>query len=295
LAGHLAALAETVQIAGDGTISICNAPPRCEHCPLADPTHIDRNHRAEASGGLPSKVEQLRDCLYARYFTRACAEATVASARNGAPDLGPVLQEVLAKVRACLPGAAADQSVDLARQPGYACVSGQASAHPLDGLQRTRIYFSVTAEGVPALLGGIFSVLNDFSVPFGFKCLRYPADYLRLDSALLYVSARHAALTEHLLPELLAGLRQDHLRDEVPLFTRRLRAGVGCADDPPDGRSFGLHRCELLAAALLRMPAAGVAAGEPDLAAVASHFAAAGIDPARPECGPFRLARRGDT
>jgi hypothetical protein len=37
------------------------------------------------------------------------------------------------------------------------------------------------------------------------------------------------------------------LRDSVPLFTKKLRNGVGLAEEPNTGESFGMHRCRLTA------------------------------------------------
>src|SRR5262249_49841937 len=40
------------------------------------------------------------------------------------------------------------------------------------------------------------------------------------------------------------------LKDAVPAFTRRIAGGLGFAEDPGTGESFGQHRCRLLAEAL---------------------------------------------
>ena len=46
----------------------------------------------------------------------------------------------------------------------------------------------------------------------------------------------------------------EHLRPDTPLFTKQLAPGLGFAEDPGDGGSFGMHRCRLLAEAIWREP-----------------------------------------
>ena len=54
-----------------------------------------------------------------------------------------------------------------------------------------------------------------------------------------------------LLPQLYQAV-SSHLRPTTPMFTKRLAPGLAVAEDPGDGRSFGQHRCELVAEGLSR-------------------------------------------
>ncbi|GAA4118012.1 hypothetical protein GCM10022415_16460 [Knoellia locipacati] len=91
----------------------------------------------------------------------------------------------------------------------------------------------------------------------------------------------------------LAGTCRDERRETVvaavagltegapPPLTERLADGVGWAQDPGDGRSFGEVRCETLVAAYRRVPDAGVGTGT-WLDLVAEEMRRGGLDPSRP-------------
>src|SRR5436305_14389954 len=56
-----------------------------------------------------------------------------------------------------------------------------------------------------------------------------------------------------LIVELLVDVYQavkDNLKPETPLFTKRLAAGLGFAEDPGNGESFGMSRCRIVAEGL---------------------------------------------
>jgi hypothetical protein len=68
----------------------------------------------------------------------------------------------------------------------------------------------------------------------------------------------------------------------VPLFTRELAPGLGLAEDPSGGLSFGQSRCRLVARGLWNGFTRGRTDREGRLAAVAEAFHEAGVDPAVP-------------
>lgn len=113
-----------------------------------------------------------------------------------------------------------------------------------------RIYFHTTFEGAQQLVREITTSFNDYRLPFLFKCLNHPDLFTRADSAVLYVSKFDVRLAHTLLQPILARLAP-HLRPAVPLFTQPLRPGVSFSEDPADGQSFGMSRCQLLAAGLI--------------------------------------------
>ena len=67
----------------------------------------------------------------------------------------------------------------------------------------------------------------------------------------------------------------------MPLFTKRLANGLGLAEDPSRGMSFGQHRCRLTAQALWRSFARGDADRNSRADSVASAFHREGLDPLR--------------
>jgi hypothetical protein len=168
-------------------------------------------------------------------------------------------------------------------QPGFYYVFGTAphDADPRGSL--LRLYWNVTPDGAPALVAELARALGRFGVPFIFKCLKHRALYPRADAGVLYVGRRH----HRLVCELAAGVHAKlggGLGSEVPLFTKPLAPGLGLAEDPGGGESFGMHRCRLVAEGV--WAARGDGPGQ-RLSSVERRFADAGLDPARPYLGPL--------
>jgi hypothetical protein len=134
-------------------------------------------------------------------------------------------------------------------QPGfYFCFSDVIPDH-YDEFQSLRFYFNVSARGAPVLLRELSSRLNRFQVPFRFKCPVAPALFDRLASSVLYVPFRYREIASRCLAQLLPVV-EEHLGEDVPLFTKRVHPGVGMAEDPGTQESFGRQRCELVARGL---------------------------------------------
>jgi len=144
-----------------------------------------------------------------------------------------------------------------------------------------RIYWNIGASSAPSLVHHVTSVLNKYRVPFLFKCLSAPELYGRKDAAVLYMSKRHYHQINNLLPLIYAPIAAD-MKDGVPGFTKVLAGGLGYADSPASGESFGISRCRVVAKGLL----AGVLAQEKTIAqfehAVNEQFRLADINPEKP-------------
>uniref|UniRef100_Q01SN0 Uncharacterized protein n=1 Tax=Solibacter usitatus (strain Ellin6076) TaxID=234267 RepID=Q01SN0_SOLUE len=110
-----------------------------------------------------------------------------------------------------------------------------------------RLYWNISQAGGPLLMAAITAEFNRFSVPFRFKCGQLPELYGRRDPAVLYIRRGYYPIAAQ-LAERIHGQLAEHLRDSVPLFTRRLARGLGLAEDP--GESFGRSRCAILAEAM---------------------------------------------
>lgn len=125
---------------------------------------------------------------------------------------------------------------------------------------------------VPVLLG----LLGDLGIEASLKCPPVDELYGRRDAMVVYLPRERAAQAEAELvvrvPELV-----DLLAPEVPPLTRPLLPGIGSAQDPGGGVSYGQLRCAQLAAL-----AAGTRADSP-ADQVVERLARLGIDPARPE------------
>lgn len=147
-----------------------------------------------------------------------------------------------------------------------------------------RMYWHVTRTGAPALVHHLTRALADEGVPHSVKVARGDPPVDRPDAAVLYVEEAFAD------GALRAGARTwacvgGQLRPGVPRLTLELAPGVGLAEDPGTGESFGQHRCAVVGAAL-EGPAGSGRAVEESAAAVLHGLEAAGIDPARPHLRP---------
>jgi lantibiotic biosynthesis protein len=164
-------------------------------------------------------------------------------------------------------------------QPGfYYRFSEAAEEESYSGV--IRAYWNIHREGAATLMSRLPPRLDAFHLPYRMKCMALASEFARTDAAVLYFSKRHAPL----FFELLLGLHgelEEALEDAVPLFTLRLAKGLGLAEDPTTGESFGQHRCRLVAEAAW----ASFLAGKTDLEAVLKEtrrrLAAAGVDPER--------------
>ena len=165
----------------------------------------------------------------------------------------------------------------LAVSPGYYIAVGDAAPAEAALKATVRVYLNVAADGAAPLVASLTSLLNQARVPFRLKVLDDPVNFTRCDAAVLFVPRAdfHAAapplrLAVHALRPWLGG--------GVPALTKRLRPGVGVAEDPRHaGESFGSHRCRLVALALVDAHERGLRASEARTNAVVQRFASAGV------------------
>lgn len=135
-------------------------------------------------------------------------------------------------------------------QAGYYHAFGATPASAAEEGDLARLYFNVGAEQVPTLLHLLTLGLNRYFIPFSLKCPVAPALYDRVDTLVLYPPRRYLPLVLDVLDEAVAMIAP-LLRPGEPLFTRRLLPGLGGADDPGTGESFGQSRCRLLSAGII--------------------------------------------
>jgi hypothetical protein len=86
-------------------------------------------------------------------------------------------------------------------------------------------------------------------VPFRFKCFIAEPQHDRSDGGVLYFPKEYFGIAAELLAEFVPGLI-DRLGESTPLFTKPVARGIGIAEDPSNGESFGQHRCRLIAEAV---------------------------------------------
>ncbi|KAA9345476.1 T3SS effector HopA1 family protein [Larkinella humicola] len=117
-----------------------------------------------------------------------------------------------------------------------------------------RFYFNLkpTKAAAACLVREIQNCFNLHEVPFILKFIGDPEKCDRADSSVLYTDHRYLNLVTVLLQNIYLELhRNSALRENVPLFTRQLAPGLGVAEEPDTGTSFGLDRSFQLADALI--------------------------------------------
>ncbi len=174
--------------------------------------------------------------------------------------------------------------------PGFYMAVGNLDLDaPDDGSQESggelvRFYWHVTPEGAAGLMRLCTEALNRAKVPFRLKVLNDPERYERCDAGVLYIRRGHYRRVASLLEEIYPSLYGEMQR-VVPAFTLMLAPGLGLAEDPGDGDSFGLHRCGLVADGLIRAYEEGAHSIEDRLRAVVDRFNEAGISLEQPYLG----------
>jgi Lanthionine synthetase C-like protein/HopA1 effector protein family len=148
-----------------------------------------------------------------------------------------------------------------------------------------RFYWHVTPEGAVALMRLCTQALNEAQIPFKLKALNDPQSYSRADAAVLYIRQAHYPQVAFLLENIHPRLRTK-LREAVPAFTKQLAPGLGLAEDPGEGDSFGLNRCGLVAEGLIRAYEAGSHPPGARLEAVADRFTEVGLSLDQPYLSP---------
>lgn len=167
------------------------------------------------------------------------------------------------------------------QQPGFYIVNGETPAPFGSDSRMTRIYWHIDENGAVPLVRAVSTLLNRYQIPFRFKTLSYSGVYTRADAAVLFFAARYYGVIAKLLPSIRAEVSRN-LRTSVPLLTKRLHDGVGLAEDPATGESFGMSRSQLLAQAIWDAYARGMQTEESRMQELAIQFQRAGLSLERP-------------
>ena len=133
--------------------------------------------------------------------------------------------------------------------PGFYYVFGETLGDDQDERDLLRFYWNVRVDGAIKLVSLLTSRLNRFQLPFRFKILNNPKAFIRRDAAILYLNKRFYHLAAQLLSDIHNQLI-DELNPDTPLFSKKLAHGLGLAEEPITGESFGQQRCRILAQAL---------------------------------------------
>lgn len=196
------------------------------------------------------------------------APGEFAAANGGVPSAGAPLHVLFARE-------------SRTQQPGFYVANGETPAPEGADSRMTRLYWHITEAGAVPLTAAITALLNRYQVPFRFKTLSYSGVYSRSDAAVLYFAARYYQIVSRILPAVIAVVK-DHLRPATPLLTWRVHDGVGLAEDPATGESFGMSRSRLVAQAIWDAYARGMQGEEARVLELSIQFERNGLSLERP-------------
>lgn len=161
-------------------------------------------------------------------------------------------------------------------QPGFYYAYGESVCDAPSAYEIVRYYFNVSCQGAPILIKHLTGRFNNFFVPFRLKCSNHIAGYARIDTAVLYVQAKHYRIVAEILLDLAPTL-ESILREDTPILTKRLTWGIAFAEEPATGESFGMNRSRLIAEALWSAFSDGKHSPAEKLAAVKGRFEEHGL------------------
>ena len=154
-----------------------------------------------------------------------------------------------------------------------------------DGTGVVRWYWNLSAEGAIRFLRQATMDLNRLDLPFKLKVLSDPARYVRCDAAVLYVRQPDCNAVSEALRSVYIEVASS-LKPSTPALTKQVAPGVGVAEDPGHGTSFGLHRCGVLAEGIIRAHENGRHALSDRLDAIDESFIVEGLSLDRPYLNP---------
>lgn len=173
----------------------------------------------------------------------------------------------------------------LNRLPGFYLALSDAPWPPDPGEPTLRLYWNLPAQGAVPFMTAATSRLNAAGIVFRLKIVNDPTRFGRCDAAILYLRKSDCPAALRVVERLYARIAP-HLRELTPSLTKHLAPGLGLAEDPGGGESFGMHRCRLLAQGLLRGFERKASSTGERLAVVAAQFHERGLDPELPFLNP---------
>ncbi|MCS7466665.1 T3SS effector HopA1 family protein [Stieleria sp. ICT_E10.1] len=142
---------------------------------------------------------------------------------------------------------------------------------------QVRFYFHCDQHSVFDVITALTLCLNRSLVPFRIKCLNHPRLFGRRDALVLYVEKPHVDFVIRCVNDLV-DQSAFRLSPGIPLFTKAIRPGIGIAEDPGDGQSFGQNVSRLLAESLINADASNDLHAPKVLEHIETHFRCAGIE-----------------
>jgi hypothetical protein len=165
--------------------------------------------------------------------------------------------------------------------PGFYVAMGDKELVGENSQALVRVYWNLTAEGSIRFMRNATLTLNRAELPFKIKAVNDAARFTRRDAVVLYIRKadyQHVSeLMERIYPQVVRSLKKGE-----PAFTKQLAMGVGLAEDPGQGESFGAHRCRILAEGLIRAREQRRTSVQEKLKVIKDCFEENGIDLSKP-------------
>ena len=138
-------------------------------------------------------------------------------------------------------------------EPGYYIAVGDAGS--IDDLELPKhepivLYLNFGSQGALPLMHGVTTKLNKIAIPFHFKVLYRPEDYVCSDTATLsFIKSDYTRLLG--IIQTLYQKHRDYFKPETPLFTKYLAPGLSIAERPAIDLNLARHRFGIIAEALI--------------------------------------------
>jgi class II lanthipeptide synthase len=169
--------------------------------------------------------------------------------------------------------------------PGFHLVLGDESFDTPNGDPIIRFYWHLMPEGAVPFIAEVTRSLNSAQLPFQAKVLSDPSMFSRCDAGVLYLRRRDFDAAAPMVAEVHRRLHPA-LRPTTPALTKRLAPGLGFAEQPSMGESYGLSRCGALGRGLIRAQEQGTTRRGDRLSAVVESLADERIDLETPFLNP---------
>ncbi|MEU8007099.1 lanthionine synthetase LanC family protein [Catellatospora sp. NPDC049111] len=161
--------------------------------------------------------------------------------------------------------------------PGFYLALGDTELKQDEPSGILRLYWNLTASGAVGFMERTTRALNRAELPFALKAIDDATQYRRCDAVVLYLRKDDFRQASAILQRVHRAL-ETSMRPATPALTKRIAAGVGVAESPPSGLSFGMSRCRALAEAMLRAHETGRISIDDRLRSVAECFIEDGFD-----------------
>jgi hypothetical protein len=169
--------------------------------------------------------------------------------------------------------------------PGFYLAMGNMALSMDETGPFVRWYWNLRPEGAARLVRAVTTTFNEAQVPFRLKVLDDPDLFTRCDAGVLYTARDDGARVGALLGGV-HGELELYLQVGVPALTKPVASGLGVAEDPASGASFGHDRCRVLAEGIVRAFESNGTGLEERSAIVRDCFAEHGISLETPYLNP---------